>query len=88
MRETRNYVVRWSVLVLFSFLGGLDYAHAQRGDLPTAGPEKLGFSSERLERLDSVMRRAVEEKQYGGIVTLLARHGKVESVGHTLPSKQ
>jgi CubicO group peptidase (beta-lactamase class C family) len=40
-------------------------------------PETLGFSSERLERLHAVMQREVDQKQLAGIVTILARHGKV-----------
>jgi len=43
----------------------------------TVAPESVGFSSERLKRLDEAMQRAVDEKQYAGVVTLLARHGKV-----------
>jgi len=40
-------------------------------------PESVGFSSERLGRLDAVMQRQVDEKQFAGIVTMVARHGKV-----------
>ncbi|MGC2420743.1 MAG: serine hydrolase domain-containing protein [Candidatus Acidiferrales bacterium] len=40
-------------------------------------PEAVGFSSDRLGRLDALMQREVEEKQFAGIVTMLARHGKV-----------
>jgi len=40
-------------------------------------PEAVGFSSERLGRLDAVMQRQVDEKQFAGIVTVLARHDKV-----------
>jgi len=40
-------------------------------------PESVGFSSERLERLHALMRQAVDQKQIAGIVTILARHGKV-----------
>ncbi|MGA8368079.1 MAG: serine hydrolase domain-containing protein [Candidatus Acidiferrales bacterium] len=40
-------------------------------------PEAVGFSSDRLGRLDALMQREVEEKQFAGIVTVLARHGKV-----------
>jgi CubicO group peptidase (beta-lactamase class C family) len=39
--------------------------------------ETLGFSSERLERLHAAMQREVDEKELAGIVTVLARHGKV-----------
>ncbi|MGO9275423.1 MAG: serine hydrolase domain-containing protein [Terriglobia bacterium] len=40
-------------------------------------PEALGFSSERLERLHAAMQREVDQKQLAGIVTILARHGKM-----------
>ncbi len=46
-------------------------------DLSLAKPESLGFSSERLERLHALMQQEVDQKQLPGIVTLLARHGKV-----------
>src|SRR6267378_447047 len=39
--------------------------------------EVLGFSSERLERLHATMQREVDQKQLAGVVTILARHGKV-----------
>jgi len=40
-------------------------------------PESEGFSSERLERLHALMQQEVDQKQLPGIVTILARHGKV-----------
>jgi CubicO group peptidase (beta-lactamase class C family) len=40
-------------------------------------PETVGFSSERLERLHSFMKQTVDDKQISGVVTILARHGKV-----------
>ena len=40
-------------------------------------PEDVGFSSQRLERLDALMQRVVAEREYAGVVTLLARHGKI-----------
>jgi CubicO group peptidase (beta-lactamase class C family) len=40
-------------------------------------PEAVGFSSARLERLHTLMQQAVEQKQVAGVVTILARHGKV-----------
>jgi CubicO group peptidase (beta-lactamase class C family) len=46
-------------------------------DLATAAPESVGVSSERLRRIDAAMKAAVENKQTAGVVTLLARHGKV-----------
>src|SRR5579862_7539444 len=45
--------------------------------VPIAKPEQVGFSSERLQRLDAAMQQKVDEKQFAGMVTILARHGKV-----------
>jgi CubicO group peptidase (beta-lactamase class C family) len=46
-------------------------------DLTPVKPESVGFSSERLERLHALMQQEVDQKHFSGIVTLLARHGKV-----------
>ena len=46
-------------------------------DLTVVKPETVGFSSERLERLHALMQQVVDRKQIAGIVTILARHGKV-----------
>src|SRR5262245_9864461 len=52
-------------------------AHAQSSALPEAKPETLGFSVERLKRLDDAMQGLVDNKQLAGSVTLVARHGKL-----------
>ncbi len=46
-------------------------------DLPTAKPESVGLSSERLERIAAKVQQAVDQKRIAGAVTLVARHGKV-----------
>ncbi|MEZ4736557.1 MAG: serine hydrolase domain-containing protein [Caldilineaceae bacterium] len=40
-------------------------------------PEELGFSSQRLARINSKMQRYVDENKLAGISTLIARRGKV-----------
>jgi CubicO group peptidase (beta-lactamase class C family) len=45
--------------------------------LPSVNPEQVGFSSERLQRLDAAMQQKVDDRQFAGIVTILARHGRV-----------
>lgn len=50
---------------------------AKPSALALSKPESVGFSSERLERLHALMQEAVEQKQLSGMVTILARHGKV-----------
>jgi CubicO group peptidase (beta-lactamase class C family) len=46
-------------------------------DMTVVKPESVGFSSDRLERLHALMQQTVDKKEISGIVTILARHGKV-----------
>jgi CubicO group peptidase (beta-lactamase class C family) len=46
-------------------------------DMTLVKPEAVGFSSVRLERLHTLMQQTVDKKQLAGVVTILARHGKV-----------
>ena len=46
-------------------------------DMTPVHAESVGFSPERLENLHALMQKAVDEKQVAGVVTILARHGKV-----------
>jgi CubicO group peptidase (beta-lactamase class C family) len=52
-------------------------AETRTRDLAPASPESVGMSAERLHRLDSAMKRLVDDKQVAGLVTLAERHGKV-----------
>jgi len=52
-------------------------ATANGRTLAKATPESVGFSSERLRRLDAGMQRFVDEGRLAGVTTLLARHGKI-----------
>lgn len=49
----------------------------QESKLPTAKPEKAGLSSDRLNRIGPVMQRYVDENKLPGMITMVARHGKV-----------
>ncbi len=46
-------------------------------ELPTAKPESVGLSSERLERIATAVQRSIGEKRIAGAVTLVSRRGKV-----------
>jgi hypothetical protein len=50
---------------------------AQHAELPTATPASVGFSSERLKAVDTALQKLVDEGALSGIVTLIARKGKV-----------
>jgi CubicO group peptidase (beta-lactamase class C family) len=65
-------LLAWSVLA-GSALGQARQAH----DLAEVKPEAEGFSSQRLERLHAVLQKTVDERQLPGIVTVMARHGKI-----------
>jgi len=77
-------VSRFTLMLLAAMVlvAGVHQAQAQQANNKTPNlsenkPETLGFSSERLDRLHAVMQQEVDQKQLAGIVTLLARHGKV-----------
>jgi CubicO group peptidase (beta-lactamase class C family) len=46
-------------------------------DLAMVKPESEGFSSPRLERLDTAVKREVDQHRLAGVVIMLARHGKL-----------
>ena len=52
---------------------------AQHTELPTAAPATVGFSPERLLTLDASMKKFVDDGALSGVVTLVARHGKIVS---------
>ena len=46
-------------------------------EIPTASPEDVGMSSERLREIDTVIKRHVDAGEIQGAVTAVARRGKV-----------
>ncbi|MGB5347493.1 MAG: serine hydrolase domain-containing protein [Woeseia sp.] len=50
---------------------------ASAEELPTATPEEVGISSERLSRMSEFAAEQVAEGRHAGMVTLLARHGRI-----------
>lgn len=52
-------------------------ATALAEDLRTARAEKVGMSSARLERLEELNQYYVDQGKLAGIVTMVARHGKI-----------
>ena len=53
--------------------------------IPSARPEDVGLSSARLARLKAAMQGYVDRREVAGVVTLVARHGKLahfDSIGY------
>jgi len=46
-------------------------------ELPTAQPESVGFSADRLERISKAVQKDIDDKRIAGAVTLVMRHGQV-----------
>jgi CubicO group peptidase (beta-lactamase class C family) len=82
MKNRRLSGVALSLLAGLVCAAGAHPAQAQQASnkapsLAENKPEALGFSTERLERLHATMQLEVDKKELAGIVTILARHGKV-----------
>ena len=45
--------------------------------LPIASPSSVGFSAERLNRIDPAMQAEIDAGHYAGISVMVARHGKL-----------
>ncbi len=61
------------------------YAQSASHGLPTAKPEEVGMSSQRLGRIHAAMQRYVDRRLVPGVVTLVARRGRVvyqDTVGY------
>ncbi len=67
-------------IVLALILALLAPGLALAADLPTAKPEQVGLSSERLARITQVLRADVERGRIPGAVVVVARKGRVAYV--------
>jgi len=65
------------LILLFAFAIYTTAAHAQSKVLAEAAPAVGGFSTARLDRLDSAMKAWVDQKWTNGSAVLIARHGKI-----------
>lgn len=65
------------VIVRIVFAALIAAASVAAQDLPTAQPESVGLSAERLERIATAVQRDIDGKRVAGAVTLVLRHGQV-----------
>ncbi len=70
--QMRNWLV-CAILVIFVCAASAALAK----DLGTAKPESVGLSSDRLKRIDAVLKADVEQGKLPGAVLLIARKGKI-----------
>ena len=73
--------MRILLALLFSFVSVACYAQTESilytPPLTDALPENVGMSSERLTRVDEMIRNAIDENQIPGAVALVARDGQI-----------
>lgn len=72
-------VAPYWIVCIFILCQSEPFIHAQ--GLPEGLPEEVGLSSERLERINPVMQSYIEANKFPGMVTLVARRGKVVQLG-------
>jgi len=75
-------MTRYFILVLILFLGITELTAQTKSIRKTAAlaetqPESAGVSTERLKRIDKMCEEAVAEGRVPGIVSLVARNGKI-----------
>lgn len=68
---------RMRTLLLVGFMLQVSAVAARSQPLPTAAPESVGMSSQRLARLTSVMDQYTKDQQVAGTVSLIVRSGRV-----------
>jgi CubicO group peptidase (beta-lactamase class C family) len=73
----RRETASWSPLLIGLCAALLASRATFAAELPSASPESVGMSSERLGRLDAVTHGWVDGGRIAGVVTLVARRGKV-----------
>ena len=73
-------LTRTRALLLTAVLAALASTALLSKDLPSAKPEDVGLSSERLARMNKAIHAYVDAGRTPGVVTLIARHGKVVHV--------
>ena len=81
----RGLVAIAALLACAPFLVAQRSAPAADLPIPSARPEDVGLSSARLARLKAAMQGYVDRREVAGVVTLVARHGKVahfDSIGY------
>ena len=64
-------------LLIATYFAGFTPFDSSAAELRLTKPEKVGMSSERLERIAIVMQKLIDEEKIPGTITLVARKGKL-----------
>ena len=73
----RRNLFRFRIVAVSLFLAIAGVASVVAQEFPTAKPESVGLSPERLERITTAVQHSIDDKRIAGGVTLVIRHGQV-----------
>ncbi len=85
VKPPRPLLVPWSVIMhLHHSLAALailvmfgTQSRAESAELPSASPEAVGMSTEKLNRVDTVMEKSIADSKIAGGIVMIAKDGKV-----------
>lgn len=83
--KTKTYLALTTALVTLLVLPGTAMSQDTGPGLPTVAPETVGMSTDRLQRIRPAMQKYIDDKLVPGVITLIARKGKVvhfETLGY------
>ena len=75
---TRRIVTKLLLMKSLLFFLTLFVVVSAQAQVPTTSTKAAGFDPARMEVLHATMKRFVEEGKHAGIITLIARDGKIE----------
>lgn len=82
---SKSLMLIFALTVFLSACTSSNIGSVKSDGLAASKPESVGMSSERLDRLSAGMQKFVDDGELAGIVTMIARHGKIahfETYGH------
>jgi CubicO group peptidase (beta-lactamase class C family) len=79
-RAIRGFVLAATLVTLGTGRSWAADEGARTAALPTAEPASVGFAPDRVAFLNATMHQIVDRGEIAGVVTLLARHGRIVSV--------
>jgi CubicO group peptidase (beta-lactamase class C family) len=76
LENPMNRMMKFISMLLFILVFSIS-SMVSAGTIPAAKPEEVGFSSDRLQRIHELMQRNIDDGNFAGAVTLVARQGRI-----------
>lgn len=70
-------IIRLSIFIGSLVVSAQTSSVNNSGTLETTSPEEVGMSSERIQKIEAMLKSAIDENQIPGAVALIARDGKI-----------